>query len=134
MMTAVFWSLIGTLQSARACARKEITIVTGSDANDLQLFTESLGPLFAIPGRLIKFSWGMAGKGLTMANRFRKDPETRAILRAPATPFNGTIGPRRSLAFSSVALDDLHKLKEHHGVKINDLVLALISGALIGGW
>ncbi|HYF46325.1 MAG TPA: WS/DGAT domain-containing protein, partial [Acidimicrobiales bacterium] len=46
------------------------------------------------------------------------------------TPFNGAIGPRRELAFASVALPDVQALKAEHDVKVNDVVLALCAGVL----
>jgi WS/DGAT/MGAT family acyltransferase len=51
-------------------------------------------------------------------------------MRAPKTPFNAAVGPNRALAFASVSLEDVRKVKEHHGVKVNDVVLALSAGAL----
>jgi len=53
-------------------------------------------------------------------------------MRAPKTPFNAPVGPNRALAFASVSLDDVRKVKEHHDVKVNDVVLALSAGALRG--
>jgi WS/DGAT/MGAT family acyltransferase len=79
---------------------------------------------------MARFAVGAAAKGLAMAERMRNDDETRAVMRAPRTPFNATIGPRRRLAFASVAIDDVRALKKAHDVKVNDVVLALTSGAL----
>ena len=44
--------------------------------------------------------------------------------------FNGTVGPRRQSSFVSVSLDDVRALKNALGVKVNDVVLGLVSGAL----
>ncbi len=44
--------------------------------------------------------------------------------------FNGTVGPRRANTFSSVSLEDVRALKDKLGVKVNDIVLALVSGSL----
>jgi WS/DGAT/MGAT family acyltransferase len=82
------------------------------------------------PVRIGRFALGAAGKGLTLANSLRSDTRTRSVLRAPTTSFNAPIGPRRELSFSSVSLEDVRKLKEHHGVKLNDVVLALCASAL----
>lgn len=51
-------------------------------------------------------------------------------LTAPRTPFNGSIGPHRNVAFARVPLDDLKRVKDALGVKVNDLVLAVCSGTL----
>jgi WS/DGAT/MGAT family acyltransferase len=69
----------------------------------------------------------------TMANFLRRDEKSRtALMRAPKTPFNAPVGPNRALAFASVSLEDVRKVKEHNGVKVNDVVLALSAGALRG--
>lgn len=53
-----------------------------------------------------------------------------AIPRGPSTPFNASIGVRRQLAFAGIAFDDIRRIKEAHGVKVNDVVLALCATAL----
>jgi WS/DGAT/MGAT family acyltransferase len=52
------------------------------------------------------------------------------MVQAPRTSFNRSIGPQRAMAFTSVAQSDLQALRDHYGVKLNDVVLALCSGAL----
>jgi WS/DGAT/MGAT family acyltransferase len=102
----------------------------GSDPSNVALLGHSLGTVLGRPIGLARYVTGMAGKGMTLAERMRSDQETRALLRAPLTPFNAPVGPRRSLAFSSVALDDVRAVKGAHDVKVNDIVLALVGGAL----
>jgi diacylglycerol O-acyltransferase len=99
-------------------------------ANDLALLAGSIGRVLGAPARIGRFALGAAGKGVTMANTLRRDTRTRSVLRAPTTSFNAPIGPRRELSFASVALADVRKLKEAHGVKVNDVVLALCGSAL----
>lgn len=77
-----------------------------------------------------RYGLGLAAKGATMLTRMIRDNDSRTILRGPRTSLNQTIGPRRQLAFSSVAMTDVRTLKDHHGVTINDVVLALCSSAL----
>lgn len=49
---------------------------------------------------------------------------------APRTSFNGTITGHRAIAYNQVALDDVKTVKNAFGVKVNDVVLAMVSGAL----
>ncbi len=102
----------------------------GSDPGDFELLARTLLAQPARPMRLARYLTGLAGKGLAAINSIRSDQENRAILRAPVTPFNAPIGPRRELAFASVSMTDVHALKVKHDVKVNDVVLALTAGAL----
>nr|WHW29441.1 putative wax ester/triacylglycerol synthase family O-acyltransferase [uncultured bacterium] len=49
---------------------------------------------------------------------------------APKTPFNTTVGRRRTYAARSVSLIDAKKISKATGAKINDIVMAICSGAL----
>ena len=51
-------------------------------------------------------------------------------LSAPRTSFNGSLTRRRSVAFSAVGLEDVKRLKNHLGTTVNDVVLAICTGAL----
>jgi diacylglycerol O-acyltransferase / wax synthase len=49
---------------------------------------------------------------------------------APRTLFNATITARRSVAFTDVALADIKKVKDAFGITVNDVVTAVVGGAL----
>ena len=49
---------------------------------------------------------------------------------APPTPFNASITGRRNVAFAQLDLEDVKAVKNHFGVKLNDVVMALVAGAL----
>lgn len=49
---------------------------------------------------------------------------------APQSSLNPVIGPRRSLRTRRLPLADLDALKRAHGVKLNDVVLTIVAGAL----
>ncbi len=49
---------------------------------------------------------------------------------APPSFLNRDIGPKRSLVCERMALDRLLRIKEDRNVKLNDVVLAVVSGAL----
>jgi WS/DGAT/MGAT family acyltransferase len=54
----------------------------------------------------------------------------RSGLRAPATPFNKAISPHRRWAFGSLSLDEVKAVKNKAGGTVNDVVMALSTGAL----
>jgi diacylglycerol O-acyltransferase / wax synthase len=51
-------------------------------------------------------------------------------LRAPRTVFNQPISPHRRVAFSQQSLADVKRIKDHFGVTVNDVVVAICAGAL----
>jgi diacylglycerol O-acyltransferase len=61
-----------------------------------------------------------ARSGLSMASPFA----------APRTAFNANVTGHRNIAFTQLNLDDVKKVKNHFGVKLNDVVMALVSGVL----
>lgn len=102
----------------------------GGQPGDLELLGRVIVDQARRPMRLARYLTGMVGKGMAAAQSITGDEENRAILKAPVTPFNGPIGPRRELAFASISMDDVRSLKGAHDVKVNDVVLAVTAGAL----
>ena len=49
---------------------------------------------------------------------------------APPTPFNGAITPHRRVAIRSAPLADVKRIKNALGATVNDVVMAVVSGAL----
>ena len=49
---------------------------------------------------------------------------------APKTAFNANVTGHRNVAFAHLDLDDIKTVKNHFGVKVNDVVMALVSGVL----
>ena len=62
----------------------------------------------------------VAGGGRAMAAPFA----------APQTPFNASITAHRNVSFAQLDLEDIKTVKNHFGVKVNDVVMALVSGVL----
>ena len=49
---------------------------------------------------------------------------------APHTAFNANVTGHRNVAFAQLDLENIKTVKEHFGVKVNDVVMALVSGVL----
>ncbi|MGE0220717.1 WS/DGAT domain-containing protein, partial [Mycolicibacterium sp.] len=58
--------------------------------------------------------------GLTMAPPFA----------APKTAFNDNVTGHRNIAYAQLDLEDIKTVKNHFNVKVNDVVMALVSGVL----
>ncbi|NLG47970.1 wax ester/triacylglycerol synthase family O-acyltransferase, partial [Gordonia sp. (in: high G+C Gram-positive bacteria)] len=53
-----------------------------------------------------------------------------APFEAPRTRFNAPLSTRRSIALTQMPMADIKRIKDHFGVKVNDVVLAMCGGAL----
>jgi WS/DGAT/MGAT family acyltransferase len=67
-----------------------------------------------------------------LLNRHRDaDATVGAVpLKAPKVPWSAAITPHRSVAFARVSFDDLKAVKNAFGIKVNDVVLSLVTVAL----
>ncbi|WAC92458.1 wax ester/triacylglycerol synthase family O-acyltransferase [Mycobacterium sp. Aquia_213] len=65
-----------------------------------------------------------SARGIAAAGWFGKMPA------APRTPFNGKLTSRRTAAYVQLDLADAQAVKDRFGVTVNDVMLAVISGAL----
>ncbi len=71
----------------------------------------------------------------TAANLVQRHRDPDAVvgavpLTAPRTPWNAAITPHRKVSFAKVELADVKAIKDHFGVTVNDVVLALMGGTL----
>jgi diacylglycerol O-acyltransferase / wax synthase len=70
------------------------------------------------------------GVGKLLTRRTRGAAGMPAPFTAPRTSFNATVTPHRIVAYTDVPLEDVKKVKNAFDVKINDVVIAICSGAL----
>ena len=54
----------------------------------------------------------------------------RPLLDVPHTPFNGALTARRNFATAVLPIDRIKEVQRAHGVTMNDVVLAVVGGAL----
>ena len=60
----------------------------------------------------------------------QKPVPERRTLHAPRTPLNGSITAHRRFSFGSLPLTDVKAVKNHFGMTVNDVVMALTASAL----
>jgi WS/DGAT/MGAT family acyltransferase len=93
-----------------------------------ELLLRSLPFFLATPLRLAR------GLGSAVANLSGlagpQGPREAMPLRVPRTSFNAPITQHRSFAWASVALSDVKRVRRAFDAKVNDVVLAICSGAL----
>ena len=83
--------------------------------------------------RPVHFARLLPGTGRVVETWVRRSLGGRAMpapFTAPRTSFNGTITGHRSVAFTQLSLADVKAVKTAFGCTVNDVVLAICSGAL----
>jgi diacylglycerol O-acyltransferase len=85
--------------------------------------------VFSLPALL-----GRTFRGLRSAIGYRREHGSDVpipVLDAPRTSFNGALTAARSYATVSLPFDEVRRIRaQHAGVTVNDVVLAVVSGAL----
>jgi len=95
--------------------------------SDLELVARALVPTIQTPRKVLTYALRTAQRGVTLLQQRSRGGMPMGV----AGPcWNGNVGPHRANAFSSVALADVRALKDKLGVKVNDVVLALVAGSL----
>ncbi len=95
--------------------------------SDLELLLRSVVPTVSTPMRAGRYAINGAQR---LATILRKTGSLSAPGQGPMTAINGLVGPRRRLAFASVATEDVRRLKHATGTKFNDICLALAGGSV----
>lgn len=97
---------------------------------DLELVARGLVPTLATPFTMTRYGLQMGRRGLSVLPFLRGANKPATPMDAPPTPWNASLSPRRRLSFVSVPLDDLKTVRQKFDVKVNDVVLALVTTAL----
>jgi diacylglycerol O-acyltransferase / wax synthase len=100
--------------------------------SDLQLVAHALAARLTAPLDITRLAWRTGRSVLTVRRIRRSGDEGKAALplTTPRTSLNAAITAHRKVAFTSVALADVKELKNALDVTVNDVVLALCTGAL----
>jgi diacylglycerol O-acyltransferase / wax synthase len=99
---------------------------------DVELVTYALRSRVRRPWQAVQIVPKVIGAAVNVV-RARRNPDIASPptpLTAPRTSFNGSITPHRKVAFARIALDDIKAVKNAFGTTVNDVVLAVVSGAL----
>lgn len=100
--------------------------------SDVELVGRALLARLRQPLDVTRLAW-KTGRAVLDVRRVRQAPSTAKAalpLTTPRTSLNAAITPHRKVAFASISLDDVKRLKNEVGTTVNDVVLAICTGAL----
>jgi diacylglycerol O-acyltransferase len=98
--------------------------------SDLELMARGLFPTMATPLTMTRYGLQLARRGVSLLPFLRGDNKPATPMDAPPTPWNASLSPRRRLSFVSVPLEDVKTARKQFDVKINDVILAVVTTAL----
>lgn len=111
-------------------------IVDSHVPSSLELITQAVMARTMRPFEMAKDVY-TTGQRILHVRQVRQGSENRPglgkaalPLSAPRTSFNRSLTRRRSVALSAIGLDDVKRLKDAMGTTVNDVVLAICTGAL----
>lgn len=100
--------------------------------SEVQLLGRALLARLTRPVGITRLAW-KTGRAVLDVRRVRQSSSSgRAALplTTPRTSLNSAITPHRRVAFSSISLDDVKRIKNAQEATVNDVILALCTGAL----
>jgi diacylglycerol O-acyltransferase len=100
--------------------------------SELQLVALALAHRVAKPVEITRLAW-RTGRSVLNVRRVRRSPgdaKGALPLTTPRTSLNAAITPHRKVAFATVSLDEVKELKNALGATVNDVILAVCTGAL----
>jgi diacylglycerol O-acyltransferase len=103
-----------------------------SEPSPATLLCATASELLSTPVRVGRAMRAVAGAGIGVA-AFTRSPERRYAtfpFEARRSRFDGALTPSRSVAFSSLPIDEVRAARVANGVTFNDVVLAACTGAL----
>ena len=89
---------------------------------------DAIAQIWTLPAVLRRTLVGLVG--LVRHKRHSRVSTPRPLLDTPRTPFNGPLTPRRNFTTVSLPLAEARRVRELHGVTLNDVVLAVVAASL----
>lgn len=90
----------------------------------------AVGAAIRAPYRTARYAVQTVEQGVVLARHLMSGTAAGLPFTAARSAVNGPLTPRRTLAYTSIPLTDVYGVRDAFDVKVNDIVLALVSGAL----
>lgn len=98
--------------------------------SDVELFARGALSVALTPPKLARYLRQTLDGAVTTISHLRRDEPAPRPLSAPKTVVNGVISARREFAYCSLPLVDIKRVKNQFGVKVNDVILDVVAGAV----
>lgn len=123
-------NLMSQLCSTEADAPPPDPVDGTGDASQLQIAATGLMKFARRPLRLANVLPATVNTVFDTLRRARSGATMARPFSAPQTAFNASITGHRNIAYAQLDLEDIKKVKNQFDVKVNDVVMALVSGVL----
>jgi WS/DGAT/MGAT family acyltransferase len=123
-------NLMSTLCSTEPDAPAPDPVEGVGDASSLEIAVSGAVKFVTRPLRLVNVVPTTLSSVVDTVKRARSGLAMAAPFAAPKTAFNANVTGHRNIAFAQLDLEDIKAVKDHFGVKVNDVVMALVSGVL----
>lgn len=99
--------------------------------SDVEMVVASMVSIARQPVKMVRAVRHLTGSAVRLVTRIRQNPVQAGVpFTAPRLPFNTSITPHRQVAFASAPLADVETVRDAFGVTVNDVVLAVVAGAM----
>ena len=122
--------LMSQLCSTEADAPAPDPVNGVGDANQIQIAASGLVRFASRPLHLANVLPTTVSSVVKTLARARTGSTMARPFAAPPTAFNASVTAQRNIAYAQLDLEDVKKVKNHFNVKVNDVVMALVSGVL----
>ena len=123
-------NLMSQLCSTEADAPPPEPVAGAGEASQLRIAAGGLAKFATRPLQLATVLSSTASTVFDTALRARSGHAMARPFSAPQTAFNASITGHRNIAYAQLDLEDIKKVKNQFDVKVNDVVMALVSGVL----
>lgn len=122
--------LLGRLCDVEPDAAPRDPVAGSGDATSWAIAADGLLRFLTRPWQLTKVIPEAASTIVETVGRAVSGTAMAAPFTAPETPFNAKLTSARNIAVAQLDLECVKQIKNHCGVKVNDVVMALVSGVL----
>jgi WS/DGAT/MGAT family acyltransferase len=123
-------NMMSQMCSTEADAPRPEPVDGAGDASSLAIAVGGLARFVSRPLNLVNVLPRTASSVAKTVQRVRTGETMASPFAAPQTVFNASVSGRRNVAYAQLDLEDIKKVKDHFSVKVNDVVMALVSGGL----